>query len=53
MVENVVVKRGLSGRLFGGGTIVLHLTAENKIVIADLAEPDKAKQAIEEALGKT
>lgn len=46
MIEDVVVKRGLSGRLFGGGTLVLHLVAENKLVIADLAEPDKAKEAI-------
>lgn len=53
MVENVVVKRGLSGRLFGGGTLVLHLAAENQIVIADLAEPDEAKRAIEDALEKT
>ena len=46
MVEKVVVKRGLSGRLFGGGTVVLHLVAENKVVIADLAEPEEAQKAI-------
>ena len=46
MVEKVVVKRGLSGRLFGGGTIVLNLKAENKVVIADLSDPEAAKEAI-------
>jgi len=46
MVEKVVVKRGLSGRLFGGGTLVLHLKAENKVIIADLADPEAAKEAI-------
>ena len=52
MVEKVVVKRGLSGRLFGGGTIVLHLVAENKVVIADLAEPEEAQKAIIEMMEK-
>jgi membrane protein YdbS with pleckstrin-like domain len=50
MIEDVVVKRGLSGRLFGGGTLVLHLVAENKVVIADLAEPDEAKKAVLNAI---
>ncbi len=53
MIKKIVVKRGLSGRLFGGGTIVLHVAAENKIVIADLAEPDAAKQAITDAMSKS
>lgn len=50
MVKSVTVKRGLSGRLFGGGTLVLQLVAENKIIIADLAEPEKAKDAILNAI---
>lgn len=50
MIENVLVKRGLSGRLFGGGTLVLELVAENKIIIADLAEPEKAQAAIQEII---
>lgn len=45
-IKHVLVKRGFSGRLFGGGTLVLQLVAENKIVIADLAEPEKAQEAI-------
>jgi membrane protein YdbS with pleckstrin-like domain len=53
MIEDVVVKRGLSGRLFGGGTLILHLVAENKVVIADLAEPDAAKEAILNAISKS
>ena len=50
IVKKVVVKRGLSGRLFGGGTVVLHLSAENKVVVADLADPDAAKQSIDSML---
>lgn len=47
MVENIVVKRGMSGRLLGGGTLILNLTAEQKVVIADLAEPELAKEMID------
>lgn len=46
MIQSVLVKRGISGRLFGGGTLVVHLVAENKVVIADLAEPEQAQDAI-------
>ncbi len=52
MIDKIIVKRGLSGRLFGGGTLVLYLAVENKIVIVDLAEPDAAKQAIMDAMSK-
>lgn len=52
MIESVAVKRGLSGRLFGGGTLVLSLVAEKKIVIADLAEPQKAQEAILQAISE-
>ncbi len=47
LITQVVVKRGLSGRLFGGGTVVLHLSTGSNVVIADLGDPDKAKMAIE------
>lgn len=50
MIENVTIKRGLAGRLFGGGTIILQLPANNTFVITDLAEPDDAKAAIESAV---
>ncbi len=52
MIESVNIKRGLSGRLFGGGTLVLNLVAENKVVIADLAEPEKAQEAILHVISK-
>lgn len=52
MIESVLVKRGLSGRLFGGGTLVLQLMADNKIVIADLAEPEKAQEVILNVISK-
>lgn len=50
MIEQVVVKRGLSGRLFGGGTLVVHLMGENTVVVADLAEPEEAREAILDAI---
>jgi len=52
MIDNVVIRRGLSGRLFGGGTLVLQLPADNKVVVTDLADPEGAANAIEEAVGK-
>ena len=48
MIESVRVRRGLSGRLFGGGTVVIELVTGNTVAIADLAEPEKARAAIME-----
>ena len=39
LVSSLKVKRGLSGRLFGGGTIIIELTTGSKIAIADLKRP--------------
>ena len=50
LIDRLVVKRGLAGRLFGGGTLVIHLKTDSKVAIADLAEPDLAKAKIEEAM---
>jgi len=47
LIEKIVVKRGLAGRLFGGGALVLHLATGSKVVIADLGDPDKARETIE------
>lgn len=47
LIREVVIKRGLSGRLFGGGTIVMNLTTGSRVVIADLGNPEAAKAAIE------
>jgi len=42
LIDHVSVKRGLSGRIFGGGTLVIHLTIGEKIFVPDLSEPDRA-----------
>lgn len=49
MIEDIKIRRGLSGRLFGGGTIIMHITAGKTVAIADLADPDSAKNAIQTA----
>lgn len=46
VIESVVVKRGLSGRLFGGGTVVLQLVTGGQVSVTDLAEPDLARSRI-------
>ncbi|MFZ1813827.1 MAG: hypothetical protein WBO55_02880 [Rhizobiaceae bacterium] len=51
LIEKVRVKRGLSGLVFGGGTLVLTLTTGETAVIADLSNPDGAKAAIESRMG--
>ncbi len=47
LISSIVVKRGLSGLVFGGGTLVMSLTTGSKMVIADLDKPEEAKAAIE------
>lgn len=47
MIREVQVKRGLSGSVFGGGTLVLDVIPDSRIVVADLGEPDEAAAAIE------
>lgn len=43
LISSLRVKRGLAGRLFGGGTIVIQLTTGTKIAIADIFDPSGAK----------
>ena len=50
VIRDVKVRRGLSGRLFGGGTVVLDLVTEGTVVVADLSEPERAKEIIDVAL---
>ncbi|MEZ5791981.1 MAG: PH domain-containing protein [Nitratireductor sp.] len=50
LIDKVSVKRGLSGHLFGGGTLVMELTTGEKAAIADLAEPEAAKSEIDAAM---
>ena len=45
-IKKVSVKRGLFGRLFNRGTLMVELTTGNRIAVADLASPYKAKKAI-------
>ncbi len=50
VIESVRVRRGLSGRLFGGGTVVLDLVTGGQVAVTDLAEPELARKRIETAL---
>ncbi|MEM9278099.1 MAG: PH domain-containing protein [Pseudomonadota bacterium] len=47
VIKQVKVRRGLFGRLFGGGTLIIDLVTEGSVVVADLAEPDLAKETID------
>lgn len=40
LIEEIRIKRGLSGRLFGGGTLVVRTSTGGKIAVADLRDPD-------------
>jgi len=40
LIETIRVKRGIAGRLFGGGTLVIKTSTGGKIAIADLRNPD-------------
>ena len=46
LISSVRVKRGLGGRLFGGGTVVIGLSAGGRIAIADLSRPDELAREI-------
>ena len=46
LIERIEVKRGLSGRMLGGGTLVMQLTTGERVAIADLAHPAAAQQDI-------
>ncbi|MEM7216578.1 MAG: PH domain-containing protein [Pseudomonadota bacterium] len=50
VIREIKVKRGLAGRVFGGGTIILSLVTEGDVVVADLAQPELARQTIEAEL---
>ncbi|MEO0328161.1 MAG: PH domain-containing protein [Pseudomonadota bacterium] len=48
VIESVVVRRGFSGRLFGGGTVIINLISGDNVIVADLANPENAKKIIED-----
>lgn len=50
LIDRVRVKRGLSGRLFGGGTLVMDLTTGERASVADLDNPQVACAAIEQRM---
>jgi membrane protein YdbS with pleckstrin-like domain len=50
MIEDVAIKRGISGRMLGGGSLILTLPSERKLVISDLSKPEEAKKLISEAI---
>jgi len=51
LVSAVRVKRGLAGRLFGGGTLVIETTTGGRIAVADLRMPDVLAEEIERMRG--
>jgi len=50
LIDRVKVRKGISGRLFGLGTLVLHLTSGQKVAVTDLRWPEEARDAIENAM---
>ncbi|MCG6859531.1 MAG: hypothetical protein LJE67_15845 [Salaquimonas sp.] len=52
LIDQVRVKHGLSGLLFGGGTLVMDLTTGEKAAVADLSNPDRAREAIEQRMAE-
>ncbi|MBL1404678.1 MAG: hypothetical protein COC17_00485 [Hyphomicrobiales bacterium] len=44
LISSLRVKKGIAGRLFGGGTIIIQLTTGTKIAIADIFDPSSAKE---------
>jgi hypothetical protein len=51
LIEQVRVKHGLSGLIFGGGTLIMDLTTGDRVAVADLSDPEGAKAQIEKRLG--
>jgi len=47
LIDRVRIKRGISGHVFGGGTLVMDLTTGQKAAVADLCNPKGARDAIE------
>ena len=53
MIESVEVKRGLSGSLFGGGTVIFKLITGDRMAIADVGDPDEAAATVSAMLAQT
>ena len=53
LIAGLRVKKGISGLVFGGGTLVMDLTTGEKAAVADLAEPEAARDEIARRIGAT
>ncbi len=53
MIEKIDIKQGLTGALFGGGSLLLYLTDGSNIEISNLANPNDAKKTILKAISST
>ena len=51
LVNKVDFSRGLSGRLFGGGTVVMRLVTGEVIGVADIEKPQEVAAKIHKYLG--
>ena len=52
LIDQVYVRRGLAGRLFGGGTLAMRLTTGDRVYVPDLKDPEAACSELKLALGK-
>lgn len=50
LIDSTRVRRGLSGRLFGGGTLEITLTTGQRINVPDLKDPENVQTALNEAI---
>jgi len=53
IISKVRVRRGLAGRLFGGGTLLLQLTTGSTVSIPDLRDVQDARAMIEDIIKTT
>jgi membrane protein YdbS with pleckstrin-like domain len=51
LIERVAIRRGLAGRMLRAGTLSMQLTTGQRISVADLADPERAAEAIRDAMG--
>ncbi len=51
LIDKIKYTRGLSGRVFGGGTVILQLVAGEAIGIADVEKPAAATAKVAELMG--
>ena len=47
LITDMAIKRGLSGRLMGGGTLIISTSVGTKMAVPDLKEPDRILETFE------